>query len=157
MGLLYKVAYTYCRQAEERTDLVQEMALAIWKAFPTFDHRSAVSTWMHRIAINVAISYYRGQSRRIRASESIDESGLDFDAADALWANVASDELRSLHELIARLDDVSKAIILLFMEGYSHNEIASIVGTTPGNVATRIGRIKERLQKEAKTCAMTSI
>lgn len=151
MGILYKVASSYCRQNENRADLVQEMALQMWRSFPSFDGRSAVSTWMHRIAINVAISYHRGQSRRINASESVHAAGLDFDAADALWANAPSDELRELHELIARLDDINRAIILLFMEGYSHNEIANIVGTTPGNVATRVGRIKDRLQKEART------
>lgn len=150
-GVIYKVANAYCRHPDDRPDLVQEICLQLWRSHPSFDGRSAPSTWIHRVAINVAISYFRGQSRRIRHTEALDETSMQINAADALWSNEASEDLQHLHQMIGRLDDVSRAVVLLFMEGYPYNEIAQMLGTTPGNIATRVGRIKQRLQKESRT------
>lgn len=145
-GILYKVANAYCARREDRGDLIQEMVVELWRAWPRFDGRAAFSTWMHRIAVNVAISVFRGESRRIRDTVPIEEFGMDLAAADRVL-DAEGDDLRALHQLIAQLDEVNRALILLFLEGYGQDEIADMVGLTPTNVATRIHRIKQSLQQ----------
>ena len=61
-GILYKVAQVYCQRREDRSDLISEIVLELWRAWPRFDGRAAFSTWMHRIGVNVAISWFRGVS-----------------------------------------------------------------------------------------------
>ncbi len=146
-GILYKVAYAYCRDREDREDLVQEMLIQLWRSFPRFDGRVKFSTWMYRIAMNVAISHYRASTRRIRDTVPLEELGLDIAAAEALFEE-AGDNMRVLRQLIGQLDEMDRALILLFLDGRDHGEIAEIVGITPTNVATRIHRLKQRLQRE---------
>ena len=143
--LLYKVAYSYCRHAEDRRDLVQDMVVQLWRACPGFDERVLFSTWMYRIAMNVAISHYRNESRQVRDTVPLEEFGLDIAEADQLFI-AQSDNMRTLDKLIAELDELNRALILLFMDGHSNEEIASIMGLTATNVATRMSRIKQKLQ-----------
>src|SRR5262245_65357115 len=97
-GILYKVASAYCARREERGDLIQEMILELWRAFPRFDGRASFATWMHRVAMNVAISMHRSEGRRIRDAVSLDEFGLDLAGADAVM-DAEDAELRALHQL----------------------------------------------------------
>lgn len=145
-GILYKVANAYCARREDRGDLIQEIVVELWRAWPRFDGRATFSTWMHQIAMNVAISCYRGESRRIRDALPINEFGMDLAAADQAMA-AQSDDLLALHHLIGQLDAINRALILLYLEGYGQEEIASMIGITSSNVATRIGRIKHKLQR----------
>lgn len=143
-GILYRIARVYCQQTSERADLVQDMLLELWRAWPRFDAEvAAVSTWMHQVGVNVAISRHRGEQRRIRDAEPL-EACLDMVAADQLLDGDA--ELLALQQLIAQLDAVNKAVILLYLEGYSLAESGDMLGLTASNVGTRIGRIKQRLQ-----------
>lgn len=146
-ALLYKVANAYCPRREDRGDLIQEIVTELWCAWPRYDGRAAVSTWIYRIAVNVAISIHRGEGRRIRDALPIEEFGLDLAAADRVL-DAEGDDLRALHQLIARLDEVNRALILLYLEGYGQNDIADMLGLTATNVATRINRIKQRLQRD---------
>ncbi|WP_313915148.1 RNA polymerase sigma factor [Tahibacter sp.] len=145
--ILYKVANAYCRRREDRGDLIQEILIELWRAWPRFDRGAAFAGWMQRIAINVAISFFRGESRRIRDALPIEDFGMDLAAADRVL-DVEGDDLRALHQLIARLDEVNRALILLYLEGYSQEEMASLVGLSATNVATRINRIKQKLQRD---------
>lgn len=147
-ALLYKVANAYCPRREDRSDLIQDIVLELWRAWPRYDGRAAaVSTWMYRIAVNVAISAFRGERRRIRDALPIDDPGFDLASADHVL-DTEDDELHSLHQLIAQLDEVNRALILLYLEGYGQTEIADMLGLTATNVATRINRIKQRLQRD---------
>lgn len=146
-ALLYKVANAYCPRREDRGDLIQEIAAELWQAWPNYDGRAAVSTWMHRIAVNVAISLFRGEGRRIRDALPIEEFGMDLAAADRVL-DAEGDDLRALHQLIARLDPLNRALILLYLEGYGQDEIADMLGIGSSNVATRVNRIKQRLQRD---------
>lgn len=146
-GILYKVANAYCARREDRGDLIQDMVVELWRAWPRFDGRAAFSTWMHRIAVNVAISTFRGERRRIRDALPLEDFCMDLAAADRVL-DAEGDDLRALHQLISRLDEINRALILLYLEGYGQDEIADLVGLTPTNVATRINRIKQRLQKD---------
>jgi RNA polymerase sigma-70 factor (ECF subfamily) len=145
-GILYKVATAYCARREDRGDLIQEIVVELWRAWPRFDARATYSTWMHQIAMNVAISHFRGERRRIRDALPIEEFGMDLAAADRAMGE-QGDDLLALHQLIAQLDEINRGLILLYLEGYGQDEIARMLGLSGSNVATRINRIKTRLQR----------
>lgn len=155
-AILYKVAYAYCRHPEDRRDLMQEMVIQLWRSFARFDATAGVkfSTWMYRIAMNVAISQFRMQSRRITDTVPLEEFGLDVAAADLLHGT-ASDNMRVLMGLIDRMDELNRALILLFLDGYDVDEIADIVGISATNVSTRMTRIKQRLTAQFAEAAQT--
>ena len=149
--ILFKVAYMYCRDRYDRRDLVQEMLIQVWRSYARFDERVQFSTWMYRIAVNVAITHYRSERRRIRDTVPMEEYGLDIAAADALFAidnHGEGDNMRALRQMINGLDELNRALILLFLEGFSSEEIAEVVGITASNVTTRISRLKTKLQAE---------
>lgn len=145
--ILFKVAYMYCRDRDDRQDLVQEMLIQVWRSYPRFDERVQFPTWMYRIAVNVAITHYRNESRRIRDTVPLEEYGLDIAAADALFDS-EGDNMRALRQMINGLDELNRALILLFLEGFSSEEIAEVVGISASNVSTRINRLKTKLQVE---------
>lgn len=145
-AILYKVAYTYCRNTDDRRDLMQEMVIQLWRSFARYDELAGVkfSTWMYRIAMNVAISQYRSHSRQIRDTVPLEEFGLNIAAADALHDS-ASDNMRALMKLIDGMDELNRALILLFLDGYDTAEIADVLGISATNVSTRMTRIKQKL------------
>ena len=142
--ILYKVANSYCRNAEDRQDLIQEIVVQLWRSFGRFDDSHRFSTWMYRIAINVAISLYRSQSRRTRNTVPVEESILEIADQGSVEA---SDDVRLLHQLIGQLDELNRALIILYLDGNSYDTIAEILGISTTNVATKISRIKDRLRR----------
>lgn len=147
-GILYTVANAWCARREDRPDLIQDIVMELWRAWPRFDGRAAFSTWMYRIAVNVAISAHRHAARRIRDALPIEDFGLDLAAADRAM-DAEGDDLRALHQLIARLPPLDRALVLLYLEGQTYEDIADTVGLSPTNVATRLNRIRQRLQQAA--------
>jgi RNA polymerase sigma factor (sigma-70 family) len=145
-AILYKVAFGYCRNREDRVDLVQEMAIQLWRSFGRYDGRVKFSTWAYRVAMNVAISHFRGEGRRIRDTLPFDELAYELAADDPL-AEEAGDNMRVLRRLIDGLDELNRALVLLYLEGHTSEEIAEIVGISPGNVTTRMNRVKNELQR----------
>jgi RNA polymerase sigma-70 factor (ECF subfamily) len=146
-GILYKVANGYCRNPGDRDDLIQEIVIQLWRSFPKYDAASGrFSTWMYRIAINVAISAHRSASRRARGAVPIEDFGLELAAADKVLSE-ASDDVRLLRRLVGELDELSRALVILYLDGYAHDEIAAILGITATNASTRIHRIKDKLQR----------
>lgn len=145
--ILYKVANAYCRNPEDRRDLVQEIVVQLWRSFGRFDERAAFSTWMYRIAMNVATSFYRSESRRARRTELVEEPILEILAVDRAAPEESSDDIRQLHRFIGELDELNRALVILYLDGNSHETIGEILGISTTNVGTRVGRIKERLRK----------
>ena len=145
-AILYKVAFGYCRDREDRGDLVQEMAIQLWRSFGRYDGRVKFSTWAYRVSMNVAISHFRGETGRIRDTLPFDELAHELATADPL-AEEASDNMKVLRKLIDGLDELNRALVLLYLEGHTSEEIAEIVGISPGNVTTRMNRVKNELQR----------
>jgi RNA polymerase sigma-70 factor (ECF subfamily) len=143
---LYKVAYIYCRDPEERRDLIQEMVFQLWRAFPGFGGRSGVATWTYRVALNVAISWRRRDRRRIRDTAPL-EIVLNMAEADQAF-DADIDKSKVLRALIDGLDAFSRSLVLLYLEGLDHAEIAAILGTSASNVGTRLGRIRQKLKAQ---------
>lgn len=145
-GIIYKVVNSYCQNQHDRQDLAQEILTTMWLAYDNYNKDYKFSTWMYRIALNVAISYYRKDSKRedkTNESEQCIVHIADFSAQDD-----KSEEVKQLYEFIAKLDKLNKAIVLLYLEGETHQSIATSLGISKTNVATRIGRIKETLKNQ---------
>lgn len=147
--ILYKVCYSYCRNRDDREDLAQEIIVQLWRSFASFDGRCRFSTWMYRIALNVAISFYRRESTRTRHVLSDDEKVLN--AIDETENRSA--EMQALYEFIDGLEPLNKALILLYLDGNSYSEIADVVGITETNVATKISRLKQTMREEFRGVA----
>lgn len=138
--ILHKVARAYCPFAAARPDLTQEMTVALWRSFERYDASRPFATWMYRIALNVAISFYRSESRHADRSALLD----GVEAAEEPLSN--GPRLERLLECIDELSPLDKALVLMYLDGYAHVEIADVLGITPTNASTKLARIKERLR-----------
>jgi RNA polymerase sigma factor (sigma-70 family) len=143
--ILYKVCHSYCKNPGDRDDLAQEIIVQLWRSFRSFDQRVRFSTWMYRIALNVAISFYRRESVRTRYVVPGSEHLLE--AVDQT-AN-RSEEVQVLYQWIEGLDPLHKALVILYLDGNNYQEIADVLGISQTNVATKINRLKETLRQEA--------
>jgi RNA polymerase sigma factor (sigma-70 family) len=145
-GIIYKIVNTYCQDAEERKDLAQEIIMKLWKAFDRFDPQLVYSTWMYKIALNVAISHYRREKRRKTISNPYSENIFDI---SELAKNPDTEESNAfLRKFISELKELDKALMLLYLEEKTNREIAEIMGITETNVATKISRIKIILKQK---------
>ena len=143
--IVFKVANTYCRNPHDRADLAQEIAAQCWRAFPGYDAQRSFSTWMYRIALNVAISFVRNTQHRDKHSVALDEELHDV----ATDSEAESDErVRELYRFIDQLDALNRALLLLYLEDRSHREMADILGISETNVATKISRLKQRIRAD---------
>ncbi|MFY9663182.1 MAG: sigma-70 family RNA polymerase sigma factor [Candidatus Cybelea sp.] len=144
-GILLKVAGAFSRNPVDREDLLQEIAVALWRAHDRFDARSSFATWMYRVAMNVAISFQRSETRKSRLVPA--DNSL-FETIAQPRDEPADDRLALIRELIRRLDPPNRALMLLYLDDYPYAEIAKILGISETNVATKIGRIKDRLKRD---------
>ena len=145
--IVFKVANTYAFQADDRADLAQEIAAQLWRSFPGYDTDRPFSTWMYRIALNVAITHVRGAARRGKHSVPWDET-LHDTADDNGVDHETDQQVRALHRFIAQLDKLNRALLLLYLEDQSYLQIAEILGISETNVATKLGRLKQRIRNE---------
>ena len=144
MGIVHQVCHTYFRRdAMEREDVFQDIMYQLWKSYPQFKGESKFSTWMYRVALNTAITHIRRSTRTPQNAE-LTESVAPTLHIDEHMSRV--EEVRLLHEAIAALTDIDKAIILLHLEDQNYDEIASITGLTKANVSVRLVRIKRALK-----------
>lgn len=154
--IVFKVAGVYARDAHDREDLAQEIAAQLWRSFGSFDERRAkFSTWMYRVALNVAISHARSARRSgTEHLEPLDDVHLETVAGEDGAPHDAVERgecLAELHAFIAQLDSLNRALVLLYLEDRSYAEIAEVLGISETNVATKLNRIKQRLRKDAAT------
>lgn len=144
--IVFKVAAIYARGAEDRRDLEQEICTQLWRSFARYDEaRGKFSTWMYRVALNVAISQLR-RTRRVGADrfEPLEEHHLESIGGEP--DSEPDERLHALYAFIDKLDALNRALILLYLEDRSYAEIAEILGISETNVATKLGRIKQTLR-----------
>jgi RNA polymerase sigma-70 factor (ECF subfamily) len=141
--IVFKVAGMYCRNNEDRRDLAQEIAIQAWRSFGSYDAQRPFSTWMYRLALNVAVSFARSAGHRDRHSVPLDEDAHDL-ADEGALPHEADERVRALHRFIARLGALDRALMLLYLEDRSYREIADVLGISETNVATKINRLKQR-------------
>lgn len=138
--LIYKVCYMYASDRENLNDLYQEVVINLWKAFPRFRGECEASTWVYRIGLNTCISFFRKTKSRPQVVPiTVDlESFADEEDKTA--------QLRELYRMINCLGQLERALILLWLEERSYQEIADIIGITKSNVAVKLNRIREKLK-----------
>lgn len=142
-GILFKVARTYCPDEEERQDLIQEMMIQIWQSVHKYNDQYKITTWLYRISLNVAISFYRKNSTRTKKFTDLNEQMMETPVEDK---SENETQLNLLEQFISELKEIDKALMILYLEDKSHIEIAEILGMSISNVGTKVGRIKEKLK-----------
>jgi RNA polymerase sigma factor (sigma-70 family) len=151
--IVFKVAGLYSRSAADRDDLVQEIGAQLWRSFGGYDEsRAKFSTWLYRIALNVAIS----QARRWRDAdrfEPLEAHHLETVGGEAIPEQ--DERLSALYAFIGQLDELNRALILLYLEDRSYTEMAEILGLSETNVATKISRIKQKLRGQMTAAQAT--
>ncbi len=142
-GILFKVARAYCPDPEDRQDLIQEMMIQIWQSIHKYNTQFKISTWLYRISLNVAISFYRKSSTRAKKYTELTEQIVEVPMEDTSDNEL---QLKLLEQFINELKEIDKALMILYLEDKSHTEISEIVGISVSNVGTKIGRIKDKLK-----------
>ncbi len=143
-GFIYKIANVYTNNTEDRNDLVQEIIYQLWKSFDNFRQKSTLSTWIYRVALNVALYQLKLSKKKI-LTVPIDEYITDRQEID----NSENDEeWKILKQQIDNLNLLDKGIVMLYLDNKSYDEIAEIIGISKSNVGTKLLRIKEKLKSQ---------
>ncbi len=142
--IIFKICNTYCKNKSEREDLAQEIMYQLWKSSKQYNADYSFSTWMYRVAFNVAISFYRRKlsSPVIDYKESYPEIADNKETAEEL-----EEDIIHLQKFITNLKELDRAVMLLYLEEKTYKEIAEIVGISETNTATKINRIKNMLKQ----------
>ena len=139
-GTIYTVCYMFSKDEEEVADLFQDILVNLWKGFAGFRGESSARTWIYRVSLNTCISADRKKKRRGEFLPLDMDINLFDDSAEDLK------QIRVLQNRISRLGPFDRAIVLLWLENLSYDEIGAIVGITAKNVSVRLFRIKEQLR-----------
>ena len=143
--IIYKVCSFYVSDEFPIADLYQEVVCNLWTAFPKYKNESTICTWIYRIALNTCITGVRKDIRRVKGTVPVTM------VAEAIPAPESTEEnIRELYRLITQLKTLEKAIVLLYLEEKTYQQIAHITGLTVGNVAIKLKRAKEKLIKMSK-------
>lgn len=138
---IYTVCYMFSTDEEEVNDLFQDILINLWKGFDSFRGESKVETWIYRVALNTCISADR---KKRREGERVPLS-VDFNLYEDTDAD--SRQVQQLYKRINRLGLVDRAIVLMWLENMSYDEIGAILGITAKNVSVKLVRIREKLKE----------
>ena len=137
---IYTVCYMFSTDTDEVNDLFQESLINLWRGFDGFEHRSDIKTWIYRVALNTCITMDRKKRRQPETSLSMDINLFRDNDDDTKQVDM-------LHQRISQLKPFDRAIVLLWLENLSYEEIGQIVGISTKNVSVRLFRIKEQLKQ----------
>jgi len=143
-GILHKVCGMFHDNIQDKEDLYQEIIIQLWKSWNNFKGNSKLSTWMYRVALNTAISMSVSSKKQTKA-RSLSLNDLKY--SDETNTDVSNEDIRALYKAISTLSKIEKAVILLYLEEKSYEEIAEITGLSKSNVGVRILRIKRKLEE----------
>jgi len=137
---IYTVCYMFSNDEDEVADLFEEVLINLWKGFSSFEGRSDLRTWVYRLSLNTCISADRKKRKKKTIPLSMDINLFEDDDSDTR-------QVQMLRRRIMRLAPFDRAIVLLWLENMSYEEIGQVVGITAKNVSVRLYRIKEQLKK----------
>lgn len=144
-GIVHKICRIYTDSPEAHEDLFQEIVLQLWKSFDSFQGDSKFSTWMYRVSLNTAITLIRKKNRTI-ATSSIDSEPY-FDVKSNEEDEEKQEKLKMLYASIRLLNEVERALVLLYLEDLPYREIAVTLGITEVNARVKMNRAKEKLKE----------
>lgn len=143
-GVIFKISKMYMDNFDDQKDLFQEITFQVWKAYPTFEGRSAFSTWLYRIALNTAIIFLKSEKKRSFIQndevENFKITQNDYNVEEEL-------KLKKMYDAINQLNAIDKALIFYYLENFSGREIASQLGITEVNARVKLNRAKEKLKE----------
>ena len=137
---IYTVCYMFARDKDEAADLFQDVLINLWKGIGKFRNDSEISTWVYRVSLNTCISADRKKRKMPTTRLDMNIDLFDDDDTD-------SRQIQVLRQRIQRLQPLDRAIVLLWLESLSYQEIADIVGLTPKNISVRLTRIRLQLKQ----------
>ena len=137
---IYTVCYMLSKDNDEVADMFQEVLIRLWNGMESFDGRSNIKTWIYRVALNTCITIDKRKKRNHKTQLSMD---IDYFNS----REVKSEQAQFLHQRISCLQPLDSAIVLLWLEEISYDEIAAIIGITAKNVSVRLVRIREQLKR----------
>lgn len=137
---IYTVCYMFARDKDEAADLFQDVLINLWKGIGKFRNDSEISTWVYRVSLNTCISADRKKRKMPTTRLDMNIDLFDDDDTD-------SRQIQVLRQRIQRLQPLDRAIVLLWLESLSYQEIADIVGLTPQNISVRLTRIRLQLKQ----------
>jgi len=142
-GIIIKICRAYTNTQEDFEDYYQEVCLQIWRSRDSFREQSEWSTWIYRLSLNVCLTLLKKKKNNHQQFAS------DYLPVELTEDNhaFADEPINQLYDAIRQLTEIDRAVILLYLEEKSYQEIAEIIGTNPNNIGVRIKRIKERLKK----------
>ena len=145
-GFIFKIASVYTNNTDDKNDLVQEIIYQLWKSYESFNHQSSLSTWMYRVALNVAIYQLKVSKKRVLTvpmdGQVLDYYEIDESQIDEKW--------KVFRQHIDNLNLLDKGIVMLYLDHKSYDQIAEIIVISASNVGTKLSRIKEKLRTQIK-------
>ncbi len=144
--IIHKVCNLYMDAHADREDLFQEITLQAWKAYGGFRGDAKFSTWLYRVALNTAITFFRKEKKKpeIYSTEKMPDYGHQ-DTHDPI-----EEQVKAMYAAIGDLSKIDKAIVMLYLEDYSYNDIGDMMGITANNVAVKMNRIKIKLKESTQ-------
>ncbi len=138
---IYTVCYMFSKDEDEVQDLFQETLINMWKGIDSFREESKIDTWIYRVALNTCLTQERKKKREVK------KVPLNMDVNFFEENDAKAKQARILHQRISQLAYVDRALVMLWLDGMSYDEIGAVVGISAQNVAVKLFRIKEQLKK----------
>ena len=149
-GLLVKVVRSFAEGPADQDDLFQEILLQVWLSMPNFRGDSKPTTWLYRVAFNTALAWKRGEKKRRGRQSSLPIVDLAAQATTSAEAERNGQVIDQLYAAIRALPPAKRALLVLFLDGFTYREIAEVVGITESNVGVSLNRIKKELAATVK-------
>ncbi len=141
--IIFKICHLYTNNSADFNDLYQDIVLQLWKSYPKFKGFSKLSTWVYRVSLNTALYKLRREKTKIQLDTLVQIHNNIPEISDS----ENNENIERVKALLNKLTDIEKALITLYLDEYSINEISEIMGITQTNVATKISRIKQKLKR----------
>lgn len=145
--MIFKVCFMYAHNADDKQDLYQEIMVQLWNAYPRFRGEAKFGTWLYQIAINTAIAGFRKGKRTVQY-ESLDPSLTE--TGDSSSAQEEQERLDLLYKAIGHLNEIERAIVMLYLEDKTYEEMEDILGISNGALRVKMHRIKDKLRQLTK-------
>lgn len=150
--LMFKVVKAYAASPQDQDDLFQEILLQLWSSIPIFQGQAKETTWIYRVALNTALVWRRGETRKRKRYHKLI---IDFNGASDIQQSSCnpmrdSQILDQLYGAIRQLSKIDSSVVLMYLDGVSYDEMAEILGISKSNVGVRLNRAKKKLAQLLK-------
>ena len=141
-NIIHKICNVYMDNVADKEDLFQEITLQAWRSVKNFRGDAQFSTWLYRVALNTAITFYRKEKKQVATTftEHFPDAKEEYDPVE--------EQVQAMYKAIAGLSKIDKALVMLYLEDYSYKEMAEVLGMTVTNVGVKMNRLKTKLKEE---------